>query len=99
MSYEVRYTKGAKDDLIRLFSFLLIKDRQTAHRAREAIGKAMECIADFPFAYRKADPDKPFLREMLIPFGPSGYVALFEIKNEATVTILVLRHQLEEDYY
>jgi hypothetical protein len=37
--------------------------------------------------------------ELLIPFGHSGYVALFDIENSATVTILAVRHQLEDDYY
>jgi mRNA-degrading endonuclease RelE of RelBE toxin-antitoxin system len=36
---------------------------------------------------------------MLIPFGASGYVALYEIDNEETVTILATRHQREDDYH
>ena len=35
---------------------------------------------------------------MVIPFGSAGYVALFEIENNETVTILIIRHQREEDY-
>ncbi len=48
--------------------------------------------------YRKAGKS-PFLRELVIPFGHSGYVALFEIEDAATVTILAVRHQLEDDYH
>jgi len=33
-----------------------------------------------PFTCRKASGD-PFLRELLSPFGESGYVALFEIDD------------------
>jgi len=51
-----------------------------------------------PFSFRKATPNNPFLREMLVPFGASGYVALYEIDDEETVTILALRHQREDDY-
>ena len=36
---------------------------------------------------------------MVIPFGAAGYVALFEIEDNATVTILAIRHQREEDYH
>ncbi|MFA5825450.1 MAG: type II toxin-antitoxin system RelE/ParE family toxin [Gallionellaceae bacterium] len=36
---------------------------------------------------------------MLIPFGTAGYVALFEIEEDETVTIIAVRHQREEDYY
>jgi hypothetical protein len=52
-----------------------------------------------PFSYRKATPDNPFLRELIIPFGASGYVALIEIDNDQTVTFLAVRHQLEEDFH
>ena len=48
--------------------------------------------------YRKAGA-VPFLRELLIPFGRSGYVLLFEIEDAATVTVLAVRHQLEDDYH
>jgi hypothetical protein len=51
-----------------------------------------------PFSCRKAARDKPFVRELLIPFGSGGYVALFEIEAEYIITILPDRHQREEDY-
>ncbi len=99
MSYRVRYTKAARDDLRRLFGFLLEKDRPAARRAREAIGKSVGLLREFPFGCRKAVPDNPFLRELVIPFGSAGYVALFEIEDDKTVTILALRHQREDDYH
>jgi hypothetical protein len=40
-----------------------------------------------------------FLRELIIPYGAAGYVALFEIEDESTVTILAIRHQREDDYH
>ncbi len=69
--------------------------------AREAIAKAIELFEVFPFSCRKAlgGDDNPFLRELIIPFGSSGYVALFEIENRDTVTLLAVRHQREEDYH
>ena len=99
MSYQVRYTREAKEDIERLYAFLLEHDIQSAHRAKGAITKAMKLLEDFPFACRKSSSDNPFLREMLIPFGHSGYVALFEIEDKKTVTILAVRHQREEDYH
>ena len=55
----------------------------------------------FPFSCRKAlgGDGNPFMRELIIPFGSSGYVALFEIENRQTVTVLAVRHQREEDYH
>ncbi len=99
MSYSVRYTKSAREDLLRLYGFLLERDLQAARRAREAIVKSVEFLRDFPFTCRKAVPDNPFLRELLIPFGAGGYVALFEIEDSETVTILAVRHQREDDYH
>jgi plasmid stabilization system protein ParE len=98
VSYRVRYTRQVRDDLLRLYAYLLERDLQAADRARAAIRKGIELLQEFPFTCRKAIPDNPFLREMVIPFGAAGYVALFEIENNETVTILAIRHQREEDY-
>lgn len=103
MSFAVRYSASARDDLARLYEYLLdrattVEDLDLADRALGAITEAVESLKRAPFIYRKADDD-PFLRELLVPFGSSGYVALFEIEDAATVTILAVRHQLEDDYH
>ncbi len=99
MSYQVRYTKGAKEDLVRLYGFLVELDLAAARKSLEAIEKGVAFLLDFPFTCRKATPETPLLREMIIPFGSKGYVVLFEIENNESVTILAVRHQLEEDYH
>ena len=102
MTYRVRFTEEAENDLVRLYEFVLDRDEidwQLAERALEAIRNAIRSLELTPFSFRKAIPGNPFLREMVIPFGASGYVALFEIDNEETVTILALRHQREDDYH
>lgn len=99
MNYRVRYTKSAKEDILRLYRFLLEQDLESARNAVDAIKKSINLLESFPFTCRKASPDNPFLREMLISFGASGYVALFEIEDDSTVTILAVRHQRKEDYY
>ena len=97
-SYRVRFTPDAEDDLIRLYDFLLETDFSAAERAREAIDAAVELLHFSPFSCRKA-ADDPLLRELVIPFGSAGYVALFEIEGPSTVTILAVRHQREDDYH
>ena len=102
MSYQVRFTEDAEADLVRLYEFILAKDSSDwllATRALEAIKNGIRGLELSPFSYRKATSDNPFLRELIIPFGTSGVVALFEIDNDHTVTILAVRHQLEEDYH
>ena len=103
MSFVVRYSASARDDLVRLYDHLLdrattVEDLDLAEQALGAITGAVESLRHSPFIYRKAGDD-PFLRELLVPFGQSGYVALFEIEDAATVTILAVRHQLEDDYH
>ena len=99
--FKVRLTSEAEADLLRLFDFLLEQDVAAAEAARDAIAKAIELLEVFPFSCRKAlgSDGNPFLRELIIPFGASGYVALFEIENRNTVTLLAVRHQREEDYH
>lgn len=103
MTFVVRYSAAARDDLRRLYEYLLercttVEDLAVAERALGAIESAVESLVQSPFICRKAGKS-PFLRELVIPFGHSGYVALFEIEDAATVTILAVRHQLEDDYH
>jgi len=97
-TYRVRFTPDAEDDLIRLYDFLLGKDLEAAVRARDAIAAGIELLSFSPFSCRKAG-DSPLMRELVIPFGSAGYVALFEIDGPSTVTILAVRHQREDDYH
>ncbi len=99
--YQVRFTQDAEDDLVRLYDFLLQFDLDIADRALRVIKDAFRLLEQFPFSCRKAANGLhgPRIRELLISFGPSGYVALFEIDNATTVTILAVRHQREEDYH
>ena len=98
MSYKVRYTAEAREDLKRLFAFLAERDLRAAQQARKTIAESIKFLQLFPFTCRKALDDNPLLREMVISFGSTGYVALFEIDDHETVTILAVRHQREDDY-
>ena len=103
-TFQVRYTDAARDDLLRLFDFLLerapcAEDLDAAQRTLDAVRNAIENqLSHSPFVYRKA-ASSPFVRELVIAFGSSGYVALYEIEGKATVNILALRHQREDDYH
>lgn len=99
MSFQVRISKAAQDDLERLLDFLAPVDYSAALRARAAIERGYTFLADMPFACRKVDDANPFLRELILPFGGAGYVALFEIDDASTLTILAVRHQREDDYH
>ncbi len=103
MSFSIRYSASARDDLKRLYDYLLdrattLQDLDLAERALATIIGSVDSLGRSPFIYRKSGAS-PFLRELLIPFGDRGYVALFEIEDASTVTILAVRHQLEDDYH
>jgi plasmid stabilization system protein ParE len=55
-------------------------------------------LAATPYSFRKAGKI-PTRRELIIPFGATGYVALYEIANPSSVVVLAVRHQREEDYH
>ncbi len=97
MTYRVRFTQEAEADMVRLYEFILGKDATDwalAERALEAIRAGMVTLERIPFTCRKATTDSPFLRELV-----AGYVALFEIDDAETVTVLAVRHQRESDYH
>ncbi len=103
MSFVVRYSAAARSDLKRLYQYLLdqatsVEDLDLAEPALATIVASVDSLGRAPFIYRKAGRS-PFLRELLIPFGSTGYVALFEIEDASTVSILAVRHQLEDDYH
>jgi plasmid stabilization system protein ParE len=102
VTFRVRFTREAEVDLVRLYEFILgrdVTDRVMAERALDAIRHATSGLERSPFSYRKAGGGgSPFLREVVIPFGDSGYVALFEVEDSDVVTILAVRHQREDDY-
>jgi len=98
--FRVRLTTEALGDLEGLQAFILDQDIEAAERAIAAIRGAFRLLEESPFSCRKAWPgDRPLLREIVIPFGRTGYVALFEIEGPGTVTVLAVRHQREEDYH
>ena len=100
MTYQVRLTPEALDDLGGLYEFLLERDLLATERALSAMENAFGMLAYSPFSCRKALHQKsPRWREILIPFGRAGYVALFEIEDDRTVTVTAIRHQREEDYH
>ena len=103
-AFAIRYADSARDDLLRLFDFLIerartVEDFDSAQTAIDVIRDTVErSLSRTPFVYRKAG-DSPFLRELLIPLSGSGYVALYEIEDATHVAVLAVRHQREDDYH
>ena len=108
MSFRVRLTREAEADQQRLFDHAPERelarevaregggDPDPAEQALAAIRAGIHTLQTSPFTCRKAGPS-PFLRELIIAFGHSGYAALFELVGSAEVVVAAVRHQLESD--
>ena len=97
MSYIVRWSDNALAGLVRVHAFLAQSDPQAAQKALDAIEVATDVLEQFPHAGRPADDLEPEHRELLIPFGASGYAVFYEV-GEGHVLILAIKHQREAGY-
>lgn len=91
------WTPEASAGLERAYLFLVEKDEEAAIKALDAIDGGSLLLEDFPEAGRPTEDLEPEHRELLIPFGASGYVLLYQVEN-ALVYILAVRHQKEVGY-
>lgn len=105
MSYKVAFSEAAAQDLEQLFDFALQRELDSETGDLDIPAKAIQSIKDgvafletSPFACRKAGTSA-FVRELIVPFGHTGYVLLFEIVDSTTVIIGAVRHQREDDYH
>lgn len=103
MTYTVTLTREALEDLLRLEDFLVESalqhgDFDLPRRAIAAIRREFRILETNPFTCRIADAE-PLERELVIPFGASGYVALFRVISEREVAVAAIRHQREDDYH
>lgn len=72
--------------------------REAANRAGQAIARHLKLLETAPESGRPCGGMRP-LRELVIPFGGSGYVALYRHEPaENAVYILAFRHQKEAGY-
>jgi len=91
-------TEGAAQGLARCRQFLFDKAPGAAQRAARSIERQLQMLETAPDLGRPF-PDLPQLRELLIPFGDSGYVALYRhAPADDAVYVLAFRHQKEAGY-
>ena len=93
---QIVYSRRAVEDLERAIVFLARQDPTAAAHAAAAIREAVEILSRHPLIGR---PVQQPLRELVISFGRTGYLALYRFLPErAEVRILGIRHQRELDY-
>lgn len=98
--FVVRFTEGAREDLLELHTFLAEHSVSAAEAAVGTSERALALLEEFRWSCRasRAIVGSRF-RELVMPFGKRGYVALFELEEEDVVTILAVRQQRQSDYH
>ncbi len=92
----VVYSSRALDHLERAFEFLAQSDPAAVLNSASAIQSAVSTLAAHPLIGRRVEGE---LRELVISFGKSGYVAPYRfIPYLDVVRVLAIRHQRELDY-
>ena len=92
----VTYSARALADLDRLFDFLAPENPKAAVAAAAVIVDAVMILERHPHIGR---PVKGRLRELVISYGRTGYVALYRVAPRGErVEILAIRHQREAGY-
>jgi toxin ParE1/3/4 len=97
MPYVVWWTDNAIEGLVRVQAFLAAIDPDVAQLALDAIEAGADILEQFPNSGRPADDLEPNHRELLIPFGDSGYALFYEVAGDS-VFILAVKHQKEAGY-
>ena len=91
------WSQPALLDVQRLYRFLAPNSLDAANRAVKAIRQGLKVLGQQPAVGRPIEDMPAELREWIIDFGDSGYVARYRIDTDA-VTILAVRHQNEVGY-
>ena len=90
---QVVYSARSLDHLERAFEFLRKENPSAALSAVIAIQSAVENLAAHPLIGRRVEGE---LRELIISYGQTGYVALYRfVVSSDEVRLLALRHQRE----
>ena len=94
---------GFERDLERLEDFLVERELQSQFpdetvptRFMSAVERGLEILGFAPHTCRRCEA-APRWRELVVSFGQSGFVVLFEIRDHE-VLLLAMRAQREEDY-
>ncbi len=104
MSYAVEFTQGDEDDLVRPYDFLLdraetLEELDGADEAVKVIRQAaLSHLSTTPYGYRRVGA-RSTLRELILPFGTTGYILRFDIRSPELVLVIGARHQREEDFH
>ncbi len=91
---ELIWLPESRDDIGRLYDFLIDVNPSAAARAVRLIQKGAQALRDQPELGRPMD-DPSKRRELVLPFGASAYVIRYRI-TEQTIVIIRIWHGRED---
>jgi hypothetical protein len=105
-AFAVVITDEAAEDLLRIEDFMIEREVSSAtpdlsvvRRMRDAVARALHVLEFSPYSCRRAERAvNERQRELIIPFGNTGLLAAFEVRD-AVILVGAFRHQLEQDYH
>jgi plasmid stabilization system protein ParE len=102
-AYTVVVTTAAREDYARIEDFALERELQSGapdygviDRMSSTFDRAIRMLEFAPYSFRRCET-RPERRELVAAFGGSGFVMLFEIREDR-VFVVAVRHQLERDF-
>lgn len=102
MNFHVEASPDAEDDIDQLIDFLIMRAGTTEDLLRIPVvgGNIRSSISSLETSALRCRKvaDGSGNRELVIPHGATGYIALFRIEGDA-VYVLAVRHQRESDYH
>ncbi len=93
MSRKVELRPAADHDLDRLVAFLIAMSNRAARTRSKQIREKLRSLANAPFKGRQGP--EPSMRELVIRFGKTTYVARYRVTDEAVI-VLRIWHGLED---
>lgn len=93
----VIWSPTALADIDRLYQFLTPKSPLAAQKAIQTIRTSIKNLAQNPQLGPPVEGMDVEYRKYIIPYGQSGYVALYHYDGSRAV-ILAIRHQLEANF-
>lgn len=91
---KLRWLPEARDDIQRLFTFLLGKNAEAAKRAIRTIQLGADRLIEFPRVGRPMNDDSG-RRELFVPFGAGAYVLRYRI-HDARIIVIRVWHSRED---
>lgn len=93
----LKWSDNAIRNIQKAYRFLAKHDLDAAKSMAKAIKEQAWILVEFPNAGRPTDNLDPEHRELVIRFGVSGYVLIYEVFDEY-VLVLAVKHQKEAGY-